>query len=231
MPLLPFSNKPPAGGANTALSNLASVAINTSLISDTDVTDDLGSLTLAWRKLYIGGANTTSDSGIQFGNSGTAANNAYIYRSGTAAVTFLGDNGFKIREATTITSALTLQAQSGTIPFYIEGPANSSYKIELYGHWFPKNDSSFNLGSSSKYWANTYTDKLFLNATATLDGATAGHIKFVGDLVPATDDTEWVGEIGTPFKAIKGFVIKDTTNGKHYSVTVVSGVLTATALD
>jgi len=33
----------PASGANTALSNLLNVAINTSLISDTNETDDLGS--------------------------------------------------------------------------------------------------------------------------------------------------------------------------------------------
>ncbi len=41
------------GYANTALSNLASVAINTSLISDTDSTDDLGSTTVAWANLYV----------------------------------------------------------------------------------------------------------------------------------------------------------------------------------
>jgi len=42
------------GGANTALNNLSGVAINTSLISDTALTDDLGSEALPWRKLYIG---------------------------------------------------------------------------------------------------------------------------------------------------------------------------------
>jgi len=41
------------GGANTALSNLAAVAINTSLISDTDSTDNLGSTTVAWANLYV----------------------------------------------------------------------------------------------------------------------------------------------------------------------------------
>jgi len=41
------------GKANTALSNLASVAINTSLISDTDSTDDLGSSSIAWANLYV----------------------------------------------------------------------------------------------------------------------------------------------------------------------------------
>lgn len=39
-------------GANTALSNLAAVAINTSLISDTDVTDDLGTLAIRWNNIY-----------------------------------------------------------------------------------------------------------------------------------------------------------------------------------
>lgn len=43
-------------------------------------------------------------------------------------------------------------------------------------------DSTDNLGSSSKYWANTFTDKLYLNATATLDGATGGLITATGDV-------------------------------------------------
>ena len=41
------------GGANTALSNLASVAINTSLISDGDGVDDLGATGLGWNDLYL----------------------------------------------------------------------------------------------------------------------------------------------------------------------------------
>ncbi len=40
------------GGASTALDNLASVAINTSLISDTTNTDDLGSSSVLWRHTY-----------------------------------------------------------------------------------------------------------------------------------------------------------------------------------
>jgi hypothetical protein len=41
-------------GANTALSNLATVAINTTLVSDTDNTDDLGSSSIRWKNLYLG---------------------------------------------------------------------------------------------------------------------------------------------------------------------------------
>lgn len=43
-------------------------------------------------------------------------------------------------------------------------------------------DSTDDLGTSSIYWANTYTDKLYLNATATLDGATGGLITATGDV-------------------------------------------------
>jgi hypothetical protein len=42
-------------GATTALDNLASVAINTSLISDTDDTDDLGSDAKKWKDGYFAG--------------------------------------------------------------------------------------------------------------------------------------------------------------------------------
>src|SRR5664279_1140601 len=41
------------GKANIALDNLASVAINTSLISDTDSTDNLGSSSKYWANGYI----------------------------------------------------------------------------------------------------------------------------------------------------------------------------------
>lgn len=41
------------GKATTALDNLGSVAINTSLISDTDITDDLGSSLIKWNNLFV----------------------------------------------------------------------------------------------------------------------------------------------------------------------------------
>lgn len=96
----------------------------------------------------------------------------------------------------------------------------------------PVNDSTSDLGSSTpKYYRNAYIDKVFYNSTGSLDGATAGEVRLTGDLVPNSDDTEWLGEIGSPFKAFKGIILKDTTNGKHYKITVISGTLTATALD
>lgn len=43
-----------ATGADTALSNLASVAINTTIASDTDNTDDLGTSSIYWRQVFVG---------------------------------------------------------------------------------------------------------------------------------------------------------------------------------
>ena len=40
-------------GANAALSNLASIAINTTLVSDTTATDDLGTSSVYWRAGYL----------------------------------------------------------------------------------------------------------------------------------------------------------------------------------
>ena len=44
------------GKANLALGNLASVAINTTLVSDTDNTDDLGTSAIAWKDIFLKGA-------------------------------------------------------------------------------------------------------------------------------------------------------------------------------
>jgi hypothetical protein len=48
----------PGGGASTALDNLASVAINVSLVSDTDITDNLGSAAIRWDSVYSRYVNT-----------------------------------------------------------------------------------------------------------------------------------------------------------------------------
>jgi hypothetical protein len=55
---------PATTGATTALDNLASVAINTSLLSDTDNTDDLGSSSFNWRSLYLKTSLILQETGI-----------------------------------------------------------------------------------------------------------------------------------------------------------------------
>lgn len=62
-----------AGGATTALDNLASVAINESLVSDADDTDSLGSSSVGWKFLFLADANTTAPT--TNGQAGYNANN------------------------------------------------------------------------------------------------------------------------------------------------------------
>lgn len=53
-----FTKFAPEIGANAALSNLSAVAINTSLTSDTDITDDLGTLAIRWNNIFAQALNT-----------------------------------------------------------------------------------------------------------------------------------------------------------------------------
>lgn len=48
--------------ASTALSNLASVAINTTLVSDTDNTDDLGTAAIGWKEGFVNKVSMDSNS-------------------------------------------------------------------------------------------------------------------------------------------------------------------------
>lgn len=59
-------------GANTALSNLSAVAINTSLISDTNNTYDLGSTGVRWKKLWAVDAEITNLPTVNGGTLATA---------------------------------------------------------------------------------------------------------------------------------------------------------------
>lgn len=70
-----------ATGANTALSNLASVAVNDHIIPGTDDAVDLGSSTKYWRKLY--------SNGVQFvENGGAGTNTIFMFAPGTVDASY-----------------------------------------------------------------------------------------------------------------------------------------------
>ena len=60
----------PASFASAALDNLASVAVNTSITSDTTNTDDLGTAAIAWKAGYVN--TVASGTGVNFAASATA---------------------------------------------------------------------------------------------------------------------------------------------------------------
>src|SRR3989344_2530626 len=85
-------------GANTALSNLASVAINTTLVSDTDNTDALGTTAIAWSDLFLG-----SGAVITFNSAPSTADITLTHSADT--LTFAG--GTIALGTTTATGGLT----------------------------------------------------------------------------------------------------------------------------
>lgn len=123
------------GGANTALSNLAAVAINTSLVSDTDNTDDLGSGTVRWRDFYgvtlragsadtnaltlqardVDGAAWTTFLTLTSGNTPTADLAAGVTIGGTAIVRGSG-TGNQVAYFDGTGSAITSEAGMTYIP-------------------------------------------------------------------------------------------------------------------
>ena len=101
------------GKANLALSNLASVAINTTLVSDTYNTDALGTSAIAWSDLFLGSgavidwssAASTSDVTLTHSaNTLTFAGGDVVGLGATTATTF---NGLTITANGTNTLAIT----------------------------------------------------------------------------------------------------------------------------
>lgn len=95
------------GKANTALSNLASVAINTSLISDTDNTDDLGSALIGWRTGYFSTSiltpKVTADTSAGLLLESANGTDVGLLGSGnTANVEWYGNHNFDTATANTI---------------------------------------------------------------------------------------------------------------------------------
>ena len=81
---------PSGTGANAALSNLASVAINTTLVSDTNNTDDLGTSSIRWKDLFLSGVlnNSATSNQIVLGTTRTVTFTAPTPASASRTITF-----------------------------------------------------------------------------------------------------------------------------------------------
>ena len=100
------------GGATKALDNLASVAINTSLISDTDSTDDLGSTTKQWANVHTDRlVSTIADLVIENDLSD-------------------GDITFKVNDGGVDKTVMTLDGATGNVGI---GTTSPSYSLDVAG--------------------------------------------------------------------------------------------------
>jgi hypothetical protein len=105
----------------------------------------------------------------------------------TGNVKFFLNNGTQVWETFNNSSGVygVYNNTAGTQPFEIKtNAANAGLSLQSGGpitkNIAPLADSTYTNGTSSLYWSNTYTDKIFFNSTATIDGATAGALAITG---------------------------------------------------
>ena len=128
-------------GATTALDNLASVAINTSLISDTDNTDDLGSAAKIWKDVYLAAAKY----------SGSTSGTTTVQATAVAGTTTL-----------TLPAATdTLVGKATTDTFTNKSGSNSQ--------WTNDEGYTTNTGTVTPSTTDTFTNKTMLAASNVLD--------------------------------------------------------------
>lgn len=155
-----------SSGANTALSNLASVAINTTLVSDTDNLNDIGSSSLSWRAGYFGQYLEVDSSQSGFANrlyirnsSNTASSDADMHLIVGGAS---GGDAFQLLSVTGVTNWSV----------GIDNSDSDKYKIS--------NNST--LGTNDYLIIDPTTTGVAIKGTNTNDSASTG---FVGELVTA----------------------------------------------
>jgi len=120
-------------GATQQLDNLSSVAINTTLISDTDNTDDLGSSAKEWKDLYIDGIGYIDE--IQMLDSekirfGTGQDLEVYFDGTTAYIDNLGTQNsdilVRINDGGTTRTAIQIHGSEGAVSFPRQSQAQGS---------------------------------------------------------------------------------------------------------
>jgi hypothetical protein len=116
----------------------------------------------------------------------------------TGNVKFFLNNGTQVWETFNNSSGVygVYNNTADTQPFEIKTNAtNAGLSLQSGGpitkNIAPLADSTYTNGTSSLYWSNTYTDRLYLNSTAYIDGASAGQAELTGKLkVTSTAETQ-----------------------------------------
>ena len=126
----------------------------------------------------------TGNTGIAIDASGNAVVAGTITGANLSG-TNTGDQPLGSRTITGTTNQITVTNGNGvsgnptlSLPSAITTPGT----LTTTGVLSPSADSTYTLGTSSLYWSNTYTDRLYLNSTAYLDGSTTGVSNLTGRL-------------------------------------------------
>lgn len=202
--------------------------INGSLISDTDSTDNLGSTSRYWANSYVDRLYLNSTAYIDGASAGLLRFTGNLWAASSSRIIM---NSNRIQLTT-----------SGSSHHYIEYSATpDGPDIQGFGggrllsqtneilRWTsagvqPGADSTYDLGTSALYFAETYTDRLYLNSTAYLDGATAGTAQLVGTLDTTSGRIKNTTRVTTTYTIlVTDSVIFANTDSAGYTVTLPAG--------
>ena len=135
------------------------------------------------------GASPTFAGGTLNGQLKLNGNNAFKLYSDAGvtqrALFGAGRNGDMTLSTTVLYNWLRIGNNQGAIGIWTDGNVgvNDSPQFVMNSTAIrPFTDSTGTLGNSSYYWSNTYTDRLYLNSTAYLDGSTTGVSNLTGRL-------------------------------------------------
>jgi len=196
-----------SGGATTALDNLASVAINTSLISDTNNTDDLGSTAIRWRKGWFTDGEFTNMITIG-GTSLTDVSQTLTNKNLTSGTnTFPTFNQNTTGSAATLTNTRTIWGQN------FNGSANVTGDITLGTGNITMTGSIGATGArATKVWTADIesTNMPTVGGTAILTSLTAPQFTTI-ELGHATDTT--LSRVSAGVIAVEGKTLANLTDG------------------
>jgi hypothetical protein len=143
-----FNNKQAAGSyALTDLSNLASTAVNVTVIPGTDNSIDLGSTAKSWKSLYLQNIKNSSGTVIAEFNGGNAPR-----LLDTSSVNSISWSSRRLKSATTGADQLDWTTAGTLLAFA---------KLK------PNGDFTYDLGDSTNYWTNAYIGTLNLKNSGT----------------------------------------------------------------
>src|SRR3989344_1262948 len=190
------------GGANTALSNLSSVAINAALVADTAGGYDFGSATIPWADIYFAGTSITpGTNNFKFTGASTSGTRTITFPDASGTATLLGN--------TSTGSGSVVLATSKTLSF--------SNTLTFTGT--DASSVAFGAGGTVIYTSNKLS--AFADTTSSELAGVISDETGSGSLVFATAPTIAGGSI----TGLTGLAIRDTSAA--YDVTIAATSSTA----
>lgn len=141
-----------AGAATQALDNLASVAINTTLVSDTNNTDDLGSSSITWKRLYLKTGLIIQESGAGT-DAVTIQSPAALAASYTLTLPTTDGNSGEILSTDGSGVLSWTSTLTGAATIALDNLASTAVNVDLS----PDSDNAWNLGAISARWKTVYS--------------------------------------------------------------------------